>query len=332
MLPDYTTAIICTLGHANLENRIKGLDERTRDDQCNDRRPRQNWMRPFWLRTRWHLHRRDETRQKGEEIDKAQKEFDKIANKYANTRVGHLASVWSWQCSFVNGDGAKAIPAIEKFVASNKANRDAADAVRLGSYFGIEHVYSAEPGKADNNPAGPFIRTELAAQNWLKMYPEAKNTSEGLGARFRRGLMKEKQAFLPGGVIFETPPKAKTPAPMPKARNLPRIPREKSRKGERSSAGSFEDHGISPGPSSFWKTRTRFTRNLRHGQRVQRSCSSSRLSLQLVILEAKAKVRIRPSSPSTRLSRAYLAAQVQQAKMFDEAKDATKKPEELDAG
>src|SRR5262249_50281613 len=87
-------------------------------------------------------------------------------------------------------------------------NRDAADAVRLASYFGIEHVFEADSAK-DTTPGGKFIRTEQVAQRLLQMYPEARNTPEGLGARYRRALMKEYQAFMPGGVIFENPPKAK---------------------------------------------------------------------------------------------------------------------------
>ena len=125
------------------------------------------------------------------DLTNAQKEFEGLATKYANQRIGYLAQVWGWQCMFNIGDAAKAVPLIEKFATANRQNREAADAVRLAGFFGIEHAFE-DSGK-DTALQARFVRCEQAALRWLQMYPEAKNTPEGLGARYRRALMKEYQ-------------------------------------------------------------------------------------------------------------------------------------------
>ena len=262
--PDFTTAINRYQGAiTNLENRLKGLDEKDPLAVELKRSKAQAELDAAVLRYDLALTfvGEDEVRNKGEEIDKAQKEFDKVANRYPNSRIGYLASIWSWQCSFTNGDGAKSIKAIGDFINANNKNREAADAVRLAAYFGIEHVYSAD--SKDPNPAGPFIRTEQAALRWLQMYPDAKNTSEGLGARYRRGLMKERQAFMPGGVIFEAPPKPKTPP--------------KGKVKEKEAAGrTAEDHRHQPGRQAASGRRQQDLQGtVRHRQRIQRTRPSS---------------------------------------------------------
>jgi hypothetical protein len=334
--PDFNTAINRYQGAiTNLDNRLKGLDAKDPVAVELTRSRAQAELDAAILRYDLALTYigEDENRQKGEEIDKAQKEFDKLASKYANSRIGHLAAVWSWQCSFTNGDAGKAVPAIEKFIATNKANRDAADAVRLASFFGIEHVFEADNAK-DTTPGGKFIRTEQAAQRWLQMYPEAKNTPEGLGARYRRGLMKEYQAFLPGGVIFEAPPKAKAP-------EKPKTP-EKSKGAEVAKDGKDKKEepaparrkiiGISPGAKQLLEDANKIYKELtdtdnEYSERANRR----RLVNQLVILEAEGKGGDPPPKSINTLEQAYLAAQVQMARILElpqSGKPADKQEEE----
>ena len=180
--PDFTTAINRYQGAiTNLDNRLKGLNAKDPLAVELARSCAEAELDAAVLRYELALtfigddeHRR----QKGEGIDKAQKEFDKLAKKYPNSRIGYLALVWSWQCSFQNGDSSKSVPAMTRFIADNKGNREAADAVRLASYFGIEHVFEADTVN-NSSPAARFIRTELAARHWLQTYPDAKNTPEG---------------------------------------------------------------------------------------------------------------------------------------------------------
>jgi len=263
----------------------------------------------------------DEARQKGEGVDKAQKAFEKIADRYQNARIGFLASVWSWQCAFVNGEASKAVPAIEKFITTNRNNRDAADAVRLASFFGIEHVYESDA--KDTSAAGKYIRTEQAAQRWLQAYPEAKNTPEGIGARYRRGLMKEAQAFLPGGVIFSELPKPKPMPPMPKPKTS-----EKDKDKEKPAEPVKEPPppvrkiiGISAGAKQLLEDANKIYKEIadtdnEYSDRAQRR----RLINQLVVLEAEGKGGDPPLKSINTLEQAYLAAKVQQARIYDLAK------------
>lgn len=317
--PDFTTAINRYQGAiTNLDNRLKGLDAKDPVAVELTRSRAQAELDAAVLRYDLALTfiGEDEVKSKGEEIDKAQKEFDKIANKYPNSRIGHLAAVWSWQCGFMNGDETKAVQAIEKFVTANKGNRDAADAVRLASYFGIEHVYSADNAK-DTTPGGKLIRTEQAAQRWLQMYPEAKNTPEGLGARYRRALMKEYQAFLPGGVVFEAPPKAKAPekAKSPDKSKGTEVAKDKK---EEPAPARRKIIAISPAAKQLLEDANKIYKELtdtdnEYSERANRR----RLVNQLVILEAEGKGGDPVVKSINTLEQAYLAAQVQMARILE---------------
>ncbi|HVK10724.1 MAG TPA: hypothetical protein VM597_18295 [Gemmataceae bacterium] len=152
-----------------------------------------------------------ERQQRGDGIVKAKKMFSALADKYAGGRVGYLADVWQQQCDYENGD-PRAAQLIARMVTAQRANKAAADAVRLAGYFGIQHAFETEDAK-DSTPAGKFQRTDRAAEAWLRAYPEFRNTPEGLGALYRRGLMKDSQVWMPGGGIqFAAPPKPKTGA------------------------------------------------------------------------------------------------------------------------
>jgi outer membrane protein assembly factor BamD (BamD/ComL family) len=244
----------------------------------------------------------DELRNRSEAVDKAQKQFEALATTYANTRIGYQAQVWALQCGFINGD-PKAVPAIEKFATANRPNRDAADAVRLAGYFGIEHAFAGEVGK-DSTPGNQFQRAELAATHWLQTYPEAKNTPEGLGARFRRALMKEYQATrVPGMIQYEEPPKPKT-KPKESEPEAPKGPRKIK--------------SISQQAKSLLEEANKIYQELtetdnEYSERAHRH----RLTNQLVILEGEGRGGDAPLKSVNTLEQAYLAAQVQQAKMFD---------------
>lgn len=319
--PDFTTAISRYQGAiTNLDNRLKGLDakdpvaielSRSRAQAELDAAILQFELAQTFISD-------DERGQRGDAFTKAQQAFDKIVSKYPNNRVGHLASVWSWQCGFMNGDETKSVLAIEKFVTANKGNRDAADAVRLASYFGIEHVFSADNAK-DTTPAAKFIRTEQAAQRWLQMYPDAKNTSEGLGARYRRALMKEQQAFLPGGVIFEAPPKAKAPEKPKTPEKSKGAEAGKDKKEEKESAPKRPKIiAISPPAKQLLEDANKIYKELtdtdnEYSERANRH----RLVNQLVILEAEGKGGDPVVKSINTLEQAYLAAQVQMARILE---------------
>jgi hypothetical protein len=312
--PEFTNAINRYKGAIlNLDNRLKGLKDGDALAEDLKRSKAQAELDAAVLRYELALTYigEDETRQRGEELDKAAKEFDALVTKYANQRVGFLAQVWSAQCAFALGD-PKGVANIQTFVNANRQNRDAADAVRLGAYFGIEHTYEADPSK-DTIPGGKFIRTEQAAQRWLQTYPEAKNTPEGLGARYRRGLMKESQAFLPGGVRFEDPKAA------PKSKD------EKERP-----AGPRKVIAISPQAKALLEDANKIYKELtetdnEYSDRAHRH----RLSNQLVILEAEGKGGDTPLKSINTLEQAVLAAQVQQARIYDLTKS-DKPAEEID--
>ncbi len=126
-----------------------------------------------------------------EEIQKAQKAFGKLADRYSNEKSGYLAAVWQLQCDFEITDPAKATKSMEGFVVANRANREAGDAVRQAQFFLIEHL-----DRSDNkDPITQKLRVEYAATEWLKRYPEARNSREGLRARFLYlGLAKQDRA------------------------------------------------------------------------------------------------------------------------------------------
>ena len=259
----------------------------------------------------------DERRQRGEAIDKAQKAFEALATTYANQRVGYLAQVWALQCGFVLGEGAKAVPAIEKFAAANRGNREAADAVRLAGFFGIEHAYEADTGK-ETSPAAKFVRAEQAAARWLQAYPEAKNTPEGLGARYRRALMKEYQATrVPGMIRFAEPPKAKGKkdgAPEPEAPK-----------------GKLKIVAITPQAKSLLEEANKIYKELtetdnEYSERAHRH----RLMNQLVILEGEGRGGDPPLKSVNTLEQGYLAAQVQQAKIFEATQDPARAAEDTE--
>lgn len=243
----------------------------------------------------------DELRNRGEAIDKAQKQFEALATTYANTRIGYLAEVWALQCGFINGD-PKAVPAIEKFATANRQNRDAADAVRLAGFFGIEHAFAGEASK-ETTPGNQFQRAELAAAHWLQMYPDAKNTPEGLGARFRRALMKEYQATrVPGMIRYEEPkgkPKAKDGEP-----EAPKGPRKIV-------AIAAQAKQLLEEANKIYQELTETDNE--YSERAHRH----RLTNQLIILESEGRGGDPPLKSVNTLEQAYLAAQVQQAKMFD---------------
>jgi hypothetical protein len=217
--------------------------------------------------------------------------------------------VWAWQCGFIIGDAAKAVPNIEKFATANRQNREAADAVRLAAYFGIEHTFESETAK--DAPGGKFLRTERAAEQWLRTYPEARNTPEGLGAQYRRALMKEYQATqVPGMIRFEEPPKPKTKAKDPE---------------KEPPAGPRKINYVSPQAKDLLEQANKIYKELadtdnEYSERAHRR----RLINQLIILEGAGQGGDPPLKSINTLEQGYLAAQIQQAKMFDEAKDPTR--------
>lgn len=335
--PDFTTAINRYKGAVtNLENRLKGLDEKDPLAAELKRSKAQAELDAAVLQYEMGLTfvGDDERAKKADAIEKAQKDFDKLADKYSNDRVGYLAQVWSWQCSFVNGDAAKAVPAMDKFATANRQNREAAEAVRRAGFFAIEHAMEADTGK-DTSPAAQFQRAERAAERWLQTYPEAKNTPEGLGARYRRALMKEAQVLrVPGMVIFENPPKAKAPATPPKT-PAPKDPKEPKAAAKEPKEPAKEPApvqrkiiGLAGGAKPLLEDANKIYRELtetdnEYSERAHRH----RLTNQLIILEAEGKGGDPPDKAVNTLEQAYLAAQVQQAKIY-QLSTSTKSEEE----
>ena len=136
--------------------------------------------------------------QRGDALTKAEKAFNRIGDRYGEQRVGLLAHVWTLQCQFSNGDEVKALKGFADFEVAYRANREASDALRQARFFGIEHIVANDQSK--DSAAQRLTKAEQAADRWLKMYPEARGTLEGLGARYRRATLKEARAKLPGGV------------------------------------------------------------------------------------------------------------------------------------
>ena len=281
----------------NLENRIKGLDEKDPLAAELNRSKAQAELDAVILQYDLALSYagEDETRQRGENLDKAQKAFEKLISKYSEKRIGYLATVWSLQVADMIGDG-KALGNLDRFVSGQKTNREAADAIRLAGFFGIEHIYAADAGK---DPAQRFLRTEQAAENWLRTYPEARNTPEGIGARYRRALMKEQRALLPGNVSYEGP-KAKS-----KDKDLPEGPRKVV--------------AITTGAKAMLEEANKIYKEIsetdnEYSDRAQRH----RLTNQLIILEGEGKGGDYPLRSINTLEQGYIAAQVQLARMMDE--------------
>jgi outer membrane protein assembly factor BamD (BamD/ComL family) len=335
--PDFTAAINLYKGAiTNLDNRLKNLDEKNPLSAELKRSKAQAELDAAVLQVELAQTYvgEDESKQKGEALDKAQKEFEALATKYANQRVGYLAQVWAWQCLFMLGDPAKSIPNIEKFATTNRQNREAADAVRLAGFFGIDHAFE-ETGK-DTSMQARLVRTEQSALRWLQMYPEAKNTPEGLGARYRRALMKEQQAFLPGGVRFEEPPKVapkaapKTaPPPPPKAKPAEKG-KEPAKEPAKESAKEPEPEekeaapvirrviGISPQAKQLLEDANKIYKELtdtdnEYSERAHRH----RLINQVVILDGEGKGGDPQLKSINTLEQGFLAAQVQQARIYE---------------
>ena len=145
----------------------------------------------------------DERKQRAEALDKAAKAFDRLIGQYLDTRIGHLARVWSIQARYSMGTEEKAVAEMARFVSAHRPIREAADAIRLAGYFGIQHTFETNLPK--DTPAQKFQRTEKAADEWLRAYPDARNTPEGIGARYRLALMKEQLALLEPNARYQGP-------------------------------------------------------------------------------------------------------------------------------
>jgi len=296
--PNFTEAINRYQGAiVNLENRIKGLDEKDPLAIELNRSKAQAELDAVVLQYELALSfaADDETRQRAEQLDKAQKAFEKLISKYSEKRVGYLATVWSLQTANMLGD-AKALPNLDRFVNAQRNNREAADAIRLASFFGIEHTYAADTPK--ENPAQKFQRTERAAEQWLRTYPDARNTPEGLGARYRLALMKEQQALISGNVRYEEPPKSK---------------------GKESQDGPRRIVGITGGAKAMLEAANKIYKELsetdnEYSERAQRH----RLTNQLIILEGEGKGGDPPLKSINTLEQGFLAAQVQLARILEE--------------
>lgn len=294
--PAFTEAINRYQGAiVNLDNRLKGLDEKDPLAGELSRSKAQAELDAAILQ--FELGQTyvgdDERTQRGTELDKAQKAFEKLTGKYSEKRIGFLATVWGLQAAHLNGDG-KALPALDKFVTANRPNREAADAIRLSGFFGIEHAYEADIGK--ETPAQRFLRAERAAENWLRTYPDARNTPEGLGARYRRALMKEQQALIPGNVRYADPPKGKKDEPQ----------------------GPRKIIGITPNGKSLLEDANKIYKELtetdnEYSERAQRH----RLNNQLAILDGEGgKEGDPPLKSINTLEQGYLAAQIQLARIY----------------
>jgi hypothetical protein len=233
-------------------------------------------------------------------IDRAKKMFSALADKYAGQRVGFLADVWAQQCDYENGD-PRAAQVIARRATAQQGNKAAADAVRLAGFFGIQHAFETDDGK-DTTPAGKYQRTDRAAEAWLKAYPEFRNTPEGLGALYRRGVMKEAQARLPGGITYAAQPKPKAGS----KKEEPEAP-----------AGAAKIVGITASAKALLEEANKIYKELEasdneYTERAHRR----RLTNQLTIMEGEGK----GSDPLPRsintLEQGVLYAQVQQARML----------------
>jgi hypothetical protein len=234
----------------------------------------------------------DDRKKRGEEMDKAIKAFEKLGGQYQDTRIGFLARVWAFQSRYSQGE-EKAAGDMNRYVSANRTHREAGDAVRLAAYFAIQHTFEADRGK--EGPEQKFLRTEQAADDWLSKYPDAKNTPEGLGARYRRALMKEQRGLLPPNARFEeSKPKKDEPAGPRKIVNL-------------TAAGK----GLLEEANKHYKELAE-TEN-EYSDRAQRR----RLTNQLLMLEAEGKGGDTPLRSINTLEQGYLAAQIQLARIYD---------------
>ena len=127
----------------------------------------------------------------GTEMQKAQKAFTSLADKFSTERSGYLAFVWQTQCEYEIIDPVKASKAMETFIQANRTNREAADAVRQAQFFVIEHIDRADT----KDTIAQKQRVEFAANDWLRKYPDYRNSREGLRARYLYlGLAKQDRA------------------------------------------------------------------------------------------------------------------------------------------
>lgn len=236
----------------------------------------------------------DERKQRGAEMDKAVKAFEKLGGQYADTRIGYLARVWGFQARYTQGE-ERAVGDLNRYISANRTKPEAADAVRLAGYFAIQHTFDADTAK--DTPAAKYARTEKAADDWLSKYPDAKNTPEGLGARYRRALMKEQQGLLAPNAKFEEP-KAKS-------------------KGEEPT-GPRKIVSLSAAGKALLEDANKTYKELaetdnEYADRAQRR----RLTNQLLMLEAEGRGGDPPLRSINTLEQGYLAAQVQLARIYD---------------
>lgn len=242
----------------------------------------------------------DERRQRGDEITKSQKIFDRMADKPGAPRVSHLAYVWSLRCQNEIGDPAKSIQALVKFEAANRQNREAADAVRLVRFWFINELRDPE---AKESPLQRLTNTQAAAERWLRMYPDALTTSEGLGTRFLLARTHEAQAKQPGNIRFD------------KSNRI--IGMTATAKGHLEDANKIYKDLI--------ETENEYT------ERSQRS----RLQNMLAMLDADGKGGDPELKSIRTLEQGYIAAQVQIARLLNAKQAAGEKggmtPEQLEA-
>lgn len=215
-----------------------------------------------------------------EEILKAQKAFESIANKYTGTPSGYLASVWQTQCDYEILDPAKASKSITDFIIANRSNRDAADAVRQAQYFKIEHIDRAET----KNPLNQKLLVELEATEWLKRYPEYRNSREGLRVRFLYlGLAKQDRAK--SGVKYD----AKT---------------------GRASSITSESRVLLEAANKI------YGEIAESDNEYSERASTYRLKNMVALLDAAGAGKETPVTAIRTLEQGYLAAQVQQARIY----------------
>jgi hypothetical protein len=230
-----------------------------------------------------------EQRQKSDNILKAQKLFDQLADEHANHRVGKLAHVWSLQCQYEIVDPAKSVSTMEKYEQTNRNNRAANEAVRLARFFAIQHIFESDQwNQSKEQPLSRLSRADQAAARWLTAYPESRNTPEGLGARYRRAIIKEQQARLSGGIKID----------------------EKTNRVASMSADARR----------YFQEANAIYRDLsdtenEYADRAQRN----RLTNQVMLLDADGKGGDPPLNSIKTLEDGYLAAQIQQARLLQAA-------------
>ena len=141
--------------------------------------------------------------------------------------------------------------------------------------------------------------------------------------------MKEFQAFLPGGVIFEQP-KAKSQA---KSKSPPSRQERRYREGaQEECTGPGKIIGISPAAKQLLEDANKIYRDISEtDNEYSDRANRRRLSNQLVILEAEGKGGDPRLKSINSLEKGYLAAQVQMARIYElpqSGKSANKQDEE----